>query len=103
MIERDRLNFSRLNPIKEDHSKRDPSKFYRYHRDIDHDTNECFDLKEEIEDLIRKGHLAQYTRRPRCEEQGRKQPQLEENPAPPMPEARGEIRIVFRGPHIRDE
>ena len=58
MTEGDRLNFRRPNLIKKDHSKRDPSKFCRYHRDIDHDTNECFDLKEEIEDLIRRGHLA---------------------------------------------
>ena len=53
-----RLNFRRPNPIKKDRSKRDPRKFYRYHCDIGHDTNECFDLNEEIEDLIHRRHLA---------------------------------------------
>ena len=63
MTEGDHLNFKSPNPIKKDHSKRDPSKLCRNHRNIGHHINECFDPKEEIEDLICRGHLAQYARR----------------------------------------
>ncbi|GAV66501.1 LOW QUALITY PROTEIN: hypothetical protein CFOL_v3_10011, partial [Cephalotus follicularis] len=44
-------------PLRTSTAKKDSSKYCRYHRDNGHDTEECRQLKNQIEDLIRKGHL----------------------------------------------
>ena len=46
--------------MKRDVSKRDQSRYYRYHREVGHDTLECHDLKDQIEQLIRDGKLREY-------------------------------------------
>ena len=40
--------------------KRDQQKYYRFHRDHGHDTDECIQLKDEIETLIQRGRLARF-------------------------------------------
>ncbi|MQL96093.1 hypothetical protein Taro_028764 [Colocasia esculenta] len=61
-----------------DPRKRDHNKYCRFHRDHGHDTSECRQLKDEIEDLIKRGYLGRFVRRneerPRCRERTPDQP-----------------------------
>lgn len=47
----------KLEPMTEARARRDPKKYYQYHRDIGYDTNDRRALKDVVEDLIRKGYL----------------------------------------------
>ena len=40
--------------------KYNPNKFCLYHRDHGHDTEECIQLQDEIEELIRRGRLDRF-------------------------------------------
>ena len=51
-------------PLRSPLAKRNMKKYCRYHQDYGHDTEECYQLKDEIEALIRWGHLWRYVRRP---------------------------------------
>ena len=42
-----------LGKLKSDPSKRSRNKYYRFHRDHGHDTADCYDLKQQIEALIK--------------------------------------------------
>ncbi|XP_065624395.1 uncharacterized protein LOC136065302 [Quercus suber] len=46
--------------MKGDPNKRNRNKYCRFHRDHGHDTDECFDLKQQIENLIRQGKLRNF-------------------------------------------
>ncbi|RRT66777.1 hypothetical protein B296_00039912 [Ensete ventricosum] len=41
----------------------DRGHYYRFHHDYEHDTKECHDLKNQIEDLECQGHLDHFVRR----------------------------------------
>ncbi|XP_058103514.1 uncharacterized protein LOC131247091 [Magnolia sinica] len=45
--------------------RKDKCKYCRFYRDHGHNTNNCVNLKDEIETIIRKGHLQQYTKEER--------------------------------------
>ena len=46
--------------IMEDLNNRNRNKYGRFHRDHGHDIDECFDLKQQIENLIRQGKLRNF-------------------------------------------
>ena len=46
--------------MKGDPNKRNRNKYCRFHRDHGHDTDECFDLKQQIRNLIRQGKLRNF-------------------------------------------
>ena len=43
--------------MRSDHTKRDNTKYYEFHRDYRHRTDDCIQLRKEIEYLIRHGYL----------------------------------------------
>ncbi|XP_062085433.1 uncharacterized protein LOC133791529 [Humulus lupulus] len=54
--------FKRPDPMRNQKSKRDANKLCRFHKDIGHTTDECRQLKDEIECLISRGYFMQYVR-----------------------------------------
>ena len=49
-------------PLKSDPEKRNQNLFCRYHKEVEHNTDDCIQLKNEIEYLIRQGKLNKYTK-----------------------------------------
>ena len=77
--------------------KRPRDKYCRFHRDHDHNTEDCYDLKRQIEELIKKGKLQRFVERGQREgrPQGAHQqrPPAETLPRPPL----GEIHVITGG------
>ncbi|GFZ03670.1 hypothetical protein Acr_16g0002940 [Actinidia rufa] len=46
--------------VKTDHQKRNRNKYCEFHWDHGHNTEDCFQLKEQIADLIKRGYLRKY-------------------------------------------
>ena len=51
--------------LKSDPSKRSRNKYCRFHCDHDYDTADCYDLKQQIEALIREGKLQKFVSKER--------------------------------------
>ncbi|RRT40262.1 hypothetical protein B296_00057784 [Ensete ventricosum] len=67
------------NPIRTKIGGRDKIRYCRFHRDYGHDTEECNNLRNQIEDLIRQGHLYRFVRDRRASEE---RPRRDRNPSP---------------------
>ena len=52
-----------LKPLHSSPNVHDKNKYCRFHKDHDHHTEDCRDLKEQIEELIRKGKLQKYVKK----------------------------------------
>ncbi|XP_065624890.1 uncharacterized protein LOC136065516 [Quercus suber] len=77
--------------MKVDPNKRNKNKYCRFHRDHGHDTDECYDLKQQIENLIRQGKLRHFVGRDHKDEQLKAK--MEDSSRPPL----GEIRVIIGG------
>ena len=77
--------------MKGDPNKRNKSKYCRFHRDHGHDMDECYNLKQQIENLIKQGKLRHFVGRDHRDE--KLKGKMEESSWPPL----GEIRIIIRG------
>ena len=56
-----------LGKLKSDPTKRSRNKYYRFHRDHGHDTADCYDLKQQIEALIKEGKLQKFVSKERTD------------------------------------
>ena len=80
--------------LKGNPSKKPRDKYYCFHLDHGHDTTDCYDLKQEIEALIRQGKLQRFVRKERTDPPQEQVPlRKNERPRPPI----GDIRMIVEG------
>ena len=81
--------------MKSDPARRDETKYCEFHKDHGHRTDDCIQLKREIEYLIRRGHLSRYVA---SEGRERVQPPPPRHPTPVQhqPPLR-EIHVISEG------
>ncbi|XP_024018676.1 uncharacterized protein LOC112090792 [Morus notabilis] len=82
-------------PLKSDPTRRNQNKYCRFHGESGHTTAECYDLRDEVERLIREGRLSEY-RADRQNNNNRREEQSHDNPPEPV----GVIRMIFGGPYL---
>ena len=100
---KDELSLKWLRSLHSALGLRDKRKYCRFHKDHGHYTEDCRDLKEQIEELIRNGKLQQYIKRGDSDRYGQKSEQVsarrdEDHPQPRPQSALGEIKTIVGGP-----
>ena len=81
--------------LKSNPSKRSRDKYCCFHCDHDHDMANCYDLKQQIEALIRQGKLQKFVSKERTDTHPREQAPRRDNehPRPPI----RDIRMIVGG------
>ncbi|XP_050259693.1 uncharacterized protein LOC126704712 [Quercus robur] len=81
--------------LKSDPNKRSRDKYCHFHRDHGHETADCYDLKQQIEALIRQGKLQKFINKERIDPPPQDQHPRRDNerPRPPI----GDIRMIIGG------
>ncbi|GAA0155894.1 hypothetical protein LIER_13515 [Lithospermum erythrorhizon] len=92
----DKRIFSRPQKIKALPNRTDQKKYCEYHNDHGQDTDECRVLKEEIERLVRRGHLKEFVKNDRG---GSPRRPRELSPRQNPRQRQGVIRACYRGSH----
>ena len=90
---KDDLSFKWPEKMKGDPRKQNKNKYCCFHRDHGHETNECYDLKQQIEILIKQGKLKNFLGR---DHKDKKQP-LKGKEKELVRQPLGEIRVIVRG------
>ena len=81
--------------LKGDPNRRSKDKYCRFHRDHGHDTADCYDLKQQIEALIKQGKLQRFIKKERADQPPQEQNPRRDNERPRLPI--GDIRMIVGG------
>ncbi|XP_065626917.1 uncharacterized protein LOC136066482 [Quercus suber] len=81
--------------MKGDPNKRNKNKYCHFHRDHRYDIDECYDLKQQIENLIRQRKLRHFVGRDHKDE--KLKAKMKESSRPPL----REIRVIIGGTSTR--
>ena len=94
-----------LRPLHSSPSVRDKNKYCRFHKDHGHNTEDCRDLKEQIEESIRKGKLQKYVKKGEYSKfkndnksQHESSSRNDDRPFQPPQDVIGEIKMIIGGP-----
>ena len=101
--EEDYLTWPR--PLHSSPNVRDKNKYCHFHKDHGHNTKDCRDLKEQIEELIQKGKLQKYVKKGQYSKfrddnktQHESFSQNDDRPSQSPRRVIGEINTITRGP-----
>ena len=90
--------------MKSDPATRDNTRYYEFHRDYGHHTDDCIQLRKEIEYLIRRGYLRRFIApEGQAQNQAQSQAQAQQPPPPPRQtttqhqQPLGEIHVILGG------
>ena len=92
-------------PLHSSPNVRDKNKYYRFHKDHGHNTEDCRDLKELVEELIQKGKLQKYVKKNEYSKfkndnksQHESSSRNDDRPFQPPQDVIGEIKMIIGGP-----